>query len=173
MAPVEAKDEFAPRLDGSQKPFALRRESDRDSRSSATALRENADEPHDIRSQRLISKGIFRLHTDQIASFADHDLRLKRQPAKQLRPELRSRSRLTNDKRSSGTNIDDVVTAQLLCEEARAKSLVPPDIDRPEKNDESHSGHYKEKGRTRLGRTRPAWGGTATGEFRTSEGRKD
>ena len=78
-----------------------------------------------------------------------------------------------NDKRSSGTNIDDVVTAQLLCKEARAKGLVPADIDRAQKNDESHSGDYKEKGRTRLGRTRPAWGGTATGEFRSWEGRKD
>ncbi len=86
---------------------------------------------------------MLRLQTEEIAAVAEHDFRFEWQLPEQFGTELRSRSRLANDKRARGTHVHDIIAAQFFCKDAWAKRPVPANIDAPEENNESHTGIMK------------------------------
>src|SRR5205809_5136402 len=86
------------------------------------------------------------LQPEKMAAVAQHDYSFEWQLPEQCSTELCSRSRSANDKRARGTHIHDIIVTQFSCEDAGAKRPVPPNIDTPEEDNESHTGIKKGRG---------------------------
>ena len=82
---------------------------------------------------------MLRFQTDEIAAVAEHDVRFEWQLPQQFSTEPCSRSRFAHYKRAGSTHIHDIIVTQVSCEDAWPKRPVPPNIDTPEENNESHT----------------------------------
>jgi len=100
--------------------------------------RKNANEADNVRARGRSFEWIVHLQSQDIAVWAEHNVRLERKLSDQFCVELRSRSRLSNYKSACSPNVHDIVVAQFFSEEAWAKGPVPTDIDASDESDERH-----------------------------------
>jgi hypothetical protein len=80
---------------------------------------------------------MFCLEADDIATVADHDVGIERQSSKKLSAERGYRTGRADDERARGADADNVVLAQLSCQDTRTKRPVSADIDAAKKDDKS------------------------------------
>ena len=93
----------------------------------------------------MATKRILRFQSQKIAAFAQHDVRVEGQLAKQRGAEFCPGYRFTNDEGARSTHVHDIMGAQLLGQDAGAKGSVSANIDAPEEDDKGHTPDYEEK----------------------------
>ena len=140
MTTVDSEDESILRREDPQEPLPVGRKCGWNGRPDAASLRQDAHESNDIRACRLSRKRIFPLQAEKITGVAERNFRFERQLLEQFSAELCSRYRFTNHKRARSAHIDDIIVAQISCEDTWTKRSVSTNIDTSEEDNKSHTG---------------------------------
>jgi len=147
MAAVDSENELPFARDHPHQPLAVGGKRNWKRRPDTSGLRQDADEPDNIRRPWLVPKWIFRFQPHNVAAFAQHNFGIERQFAKQCGTELCSGSGFADNESSRCAHVYDIKAAQFVGENAWAKRSVSAHIDASEKDNESHAQHYEEKDR--------------------------
>src|SRR4026208_1085016 len=81
---------------------------------------------------------IVRHQPDNLATLADHDLRIKGKPGCQFGAELRPGHRLSDHEGARRADVHGIEVRQLTGDRGRSEGLVPADVDPSQKNHECH-----------------------------------
>jgi hypothetical protein len=81
---------------------------------------------------------IVRHQPDNLATLADHDLRIKGKPGCQFGAELRPRDRLPDHEGARRADVDRIEVLQLFGERGRSEGSLTTDVDPSQENDECH-----------------------------------
>jgi len=139
VAPIQAKDESVLSPEDSQQPPAAGRKAQRHRGLRAGALGQNAHEADDVGSHGLVRKMILRHQPDNLAALADHDLSIKRKPARQFRTELRPGDWLPNHEGARCAYVHGIEVPQLFGEYRRSEGPVTADVDPSQKDHKCHA----------------------------------
>ena len=138
VAPVQAEDEPVVPREDSQQPRAAGRKAHGHRRRRAGASGQDAHEAYDVGSHGLVREMILRHQPDNLATLADHDLRIKGKPGCQFGAELRPGDRLPDHEGARRADVDRIEVLQLFGERGRPEGSVTTDVDPSQKNDECH-----------------------------------
>ncbi len=90
----------------------------------------------DIGPYRLPREVISKHQPDEFPALADHDLGVKRKPARQFGAQSRPGYWLPDYEGARRADVDDIEVLQLFGDGGRSEGSVTADINAPQKNDE-------------------------------------
>ena len=128
MTTVLTENEAIRRCDQPHQPVIRRRQLERETWQGATALRQEAHEPHHVRLRGLGSERMRVLEATDFPTVAEHNLRGDGKCPRQRCPEFSARSGLPHDERAGRTDIHDLKPAEFVRQVAGSERSVAADI---------------------------------------------
>jgi hypothetical protein len=138
LATVDAVHELTADTEHFQTPVAAVRNMQWEAQRFRRTPRQGADELDSVSIQRLSGKRITRSEAQNVAAIARDDVCCKWEATPQLCAESSARNPFTDDEGSRSANVDDVVTPQLLGEDAGTDPSIAADVDSFEEYDQRH-----------------------------------